>query len=251
MPGRMCSSWSRTTRPLRSRDRDDGPVEAAVLPGRRRRAPGRARRTRRRRAREKPSMVAIRSAPMPCGTKPVVEVGHRVDGPGAAVGGHRHPRHRLDAAGEDQVLPARTDLGGGHVDGLQAGGTEAVLLDAGHGVRAARRRWRRSGRCRSPGRRRGPTTPSTMSSMAAGSRPGKRRADLVDQADDQVDRLGAVQGAVRLAAAARGADRVVDVRFGAHVSKPFERVRRSGDGAAGQPSRERPMISFMISVVPP
>ncbi|CAM5742257.1 hypothetical protein SALBM311S_06770 [Streptomyces alboniger] len=41
-------------------------------------------------------------------------------------------------------------------------------------------------------------------------------ADLVDESHDQVDGLGAVQGAVRLAAAARGADRVVHVRFGAH-----------------------------------
>ena len=71
---------------------------------------------------------------MPCGTKPVVEVGHRVVEPGAAVGAHRHPGHRLDAAREDQVLPARTDLRRGQVDGFQARGTEAVLLDAGHRV---------------------------------------------------------------------------------------------------------------------
>ena len=57
-----------------------------------------------------PSSVAIRSAPMPCGTKPVVERGGRVHRPGAAVGAHRHPAHRLDAAGEDQVLEAGADL---------------------------------------------------------------------------------------------------------------------------------------------
>ena len=46
--------------------------------------------------------------------------------------------------------------------------------------------------------------------------PGEAGADLVDQADDPVDGCGAVLGAVRLAASARGADRVVHIRFGAH-----------------------------------
>ena len=46
---------------------------------------------------------------MPCGTKPVVSAVARVGGPGAAVGAHRHPAHRLDAAGEDQVLEAAAD----------------------------------------------------------------------------------------------------------------------------------------------
>ena len=110
---------------------------------------------------------------MPCGTKSTAQVGHRVVEPGAAVRAHRHPGHRLDAAREDQVLPARTDLGGGQVDGLQARGTEAVLLDAGHRVRQP------GGDGGDPGDVGAlvadrPTTPSTMSSIAAGSRPGKR-----------------------------------------------------------------------------
>ncbi|MDQ0752755.1 hypothetical protein QF034_006986 [Streptomyces africanus] len=41
-------------------------------------------------------------------------------------------------------------------------------------------------------------------------------ADLVDESDDQVDGLGAVQRAAGLAAPARSADRVVHIRFGAH-----------------------------------
>ena len=62
----------------------------------------------------------------------VVRLGvHR---PGAAVGAHRHARHRLDAAGEDEVLPAGGDLLRGDVDGLEARGAEAVELDAGDGV---------------------------------------------------------------------------------------------------------------------
>ena len=61
----------------------------------------------------------------------------------------------------------------------------------------------------------GLTTPSTMSSIGGRVEAGEAVAELVDEADDEVDRLGAVQGSVRLAAPARGADGVVDVRFGA------------------------------------
>ena len=66
-----------------------------------------------------------------------------------------HPGHRLDAAGEDQVLEAAADPRRGLVDGLQPGGAEAVELDAGDGLGVARRRARRSWRCRRPGRRPG------------------------------------------------------------------------------------------------
>ena len=115
-------------------DRDDGPLEAArpSRPSAARSCDSAAYSSTSRR--EKPSMVAMRSAPMPCGTKPVSKLVIGSVEPGAAVGGHRHPGHRLDAAGEDQVLPAGTDLGGGQVDGFQARGTEAVLLDAGDRV---------------------------------------------------------------------------------------------------------------------
>ena len=62
------------------------------------------------------------------------ERGGRVGRPGAAVGAHRHPAHRLDAAGEDQVLEAAADPGRRLVDGLEAGGAEAVELHAGDGL---------------------------------------------------------------------------------------------------------------------
>ena len=84
-----------------------------------------------------------------------VQRGGRVHRPGAAVGAHRHPAHRLDAAGEDQVLEAGADPRRGLVDGLEAGGAEPVELDAGDGLGVARRRARRSWRCRRPGRRSG------------------------------------------------------------------------------------------------
>ena len=72
-------------------DRDDRARRSGRPSRPRRRAPATARRRRRRRRRVQPSRVAIRSAPMPCGTKPVVEGGHRVHRPGAAVGAHRRP----------------------------------------------------------------------------------------------------------------------------------------------------------------
>ena len=67
-----------------------------------------------------------------------VVVGLGVHRPGAAVGAHRHARHRLDAAGEHEVLPAGGDLLGGDVDRLQPRGAEAVELHARDGVRKAR-----------------------------------------------------------------------------------------------------------------
>src|SRR5690606_26152656 len=62
----------------------------------------------------------------------------RVHGPGAAVGGHGHAGHGLDAAGEDELVHAGADLGAGQVDGGQSGGAEAVDLHAGGAVRQAR-----------------------------------------------------------------------------------------------------------------
>ena len=91
--GLMNSSWSRIGDAVEVLHRHDGVVEAA----RRRARPRRAAATRSAKAstssRVKPSSVAIRSAPMPCGTKPVSMAGLRVHGPGAAVGAHRHAAH--------------------------------------------------------------------------------------------------------------------------------------------------------------
>ena len=152
-PARRNSSWSSTTRPLRS---TTGTTDRANAPSAMRLGGARSA-TRRRSAstssRVKPSRVAIRSALMPCGHEAGVVGGLRVHRPGAAVGAHRHPGHRLDAAGDDQVLPAGAHLLRGDVDRLQAGGAEAVQLEARPRCRA-RRPAPRSGRCRRPGRRR-------------------------------------------------------------------------------------------------
>ncbi len=142
-----------------------------------------------------------------------VVVGLRVHRPGAAVGAHRHARHRLDAAGEHEVLPAGGDLLRGDVHGLEARRAEAVELHAGDGVRQA-------------GLDRG-----GLGDVRALVADGRDAAEhhvidaggveflvayerLVHQADDQVDRLGAVQRAVELALAARRANRVEDQCLG-------------------------------------
>ena len=97
------------------------------------------------------------------------ERGGRVGRPGAAVGAHGDAAHRLDAAGEDQVLEAAADARGGLVDGLETGGAEAVQLYAGDGVGVARRRAPRSWRCRRPGHR------PARRHRARRRRPGSRR----------------------------------------------------------------------------
>ncbi len=209
--------------------------------------------------------------------EPGLVVRHRVHRPGAAVRAHRHAGHRLDTARQDEVLPARTDFGGGQVDGLQARGAEAVLLDTGDGVGKAGRDRRDA--C-DVGSLVAERADHAEHDVVDGRRvqSGEAVAELVDQADDEVDRLGAVQGPVGLAAAARGADRVVDECFGTQdscLSRVVAQQGRAGSrtggggtgegtgragagleggrgqGSGGQASSERPMISFMISVVPP
>ncbi|PSK43227.1 hypothetical protein B0E38_07884 [Streptomyces sp. 111WW2] len=194
--------------------RHDGPLEAALLPGGRRALLGQRRvlvHVTAREALDGRDQVGADALRDEVGG----EVGHRVVEPGAAVRGHRDAGHGLDAAGEDQVLPPGAHLHGGHVDGFQARGTEAVLLHAGHRVRQPGRDRRDAGDVRALVADR---ADDTEHDVVHGGRiqAGEPGADLVDETDDQVDGLRAVQGAVRLAASARGADRVVHIRFGAH-----------------------------------
>ena len=117
--GRISSSWSSTVTPLRSLTGIDGVGEVAVGP----RLGG--------------AVVGLGGVRVDVVAGPALEGGDqvgadalrheagrerggRVGRPGAAVGAHRHPAHRLDAAGEDQVLEAAADPGRGLVDGLQA-----------------------------------------------------------------------------------------------------------------------------------
>jgi hypothetical protein len=143
----------------------------------------------------------------------VVRLGvHR---PSAAVGAHRHARHRLDAAREDEVLPAGGDLLRGDVDGLEARGAEAVDLQAGDRVGQAgldRGRLRDVGALVADGRdaaEHDVVDAGRIEFLVAHER-------LVHQADHQVDGLGAMQRAVELALAARRANRIEDQCVGRH-----------------------------------
>ena len=147
-----------------------------------------------------------------------VVVGLRVHRPGAAVGAHRHARHRLDAAGEDQVLPAGRDLLGGDVDGLQPRRAETVELHAGDRVREAGLDRRGLGDVGAlVADRRHAAEHDVVDAVGVEVRVAAE--DLVHQPDDEVDGLGRVQRAVDLALSPRGADRVEDKRFGGwHLS---------------------------------
>ena len=145
--------------------------------------------------------------------------GLRVHRPGAAVGAHRHPGHRLDAAGQQQVLPAGADLLGGQVDRLQPGGAEPVDLHA----RA--RRGQARGQRRGAGDHRALVTDRRHHAEHDVLDPGRVQArvaalQLVDQAGHQRDRFGLVQRAGLLAPAARRPDRVVDECLGGHGCFP-------------------------------
>ena len=129
VPGRMNSSWSSTTFSLRSLTGITEPREAALRLG----GGGALLRAR-------GVAVDVLAAELldrgdqvgadALGDEGGVVVGLGIHRPGAAVGAHRHARHRLHAAGEDEVLPAGGDLLGGDVDGLEARGAEAVELHA-------------------------------------------------------------------------------------------------------------------------
>ena len=118
-----------------------------------------------------------------------------------------------------QVLPAGAHLLRGDVDGLEAGRAEPVELEA------------RAGGLVAGGQRGGA---GDVGALLADGRDAAEDdvldagrvqvrvalAQLLEQADDQRDRLGAVQRSGVLAAPARGADRVVDERFGHGSFRP-------------------------------
>ena len=130
-----------------------------------------------------------------------LERGRRVGGPGATVGAHGHPAHRLDAAGEDQVLEAAADPGRRLVDGLEAGGAETVELHARHGVGVAGLERGGLGDVATllTDRRHHAEDDVVDASRVEG---GVADLDLVEETDDEVDRLHLVQRARCLALAA-------------------------------------------------
>ncbi|HMS48371.1 MAG TPA: hypothetical protein PKD89_12370 [Candidatus Microthrix sp.] len=135
----------------------------------------------------------------------VVVGGGRVHRHGAAVGAHRHPRHRFDAAGDHQLVEPRTDRLGGQVDRLEAGAAEAVQLHAGDRVGHPGSGGGGAGDVHAlvPHRRHAAEDHVGDPLLVQIGEPAPK---LVDQADDQIDRLHAVQCAAALARATGGAD---------------------------------------------
>ena len=179
-----------------------------------------------------------------------VVVGLRVHRPGAAVGAHRHARHRLDATREHEVLPAGGDLLGGDVDRLQARRAEAVELHARHRVRQPRLDRRGLGDVRALiADRRDAAEDHVVDAVriklpVAGEH-------LVHQPDDEIDGLGRVQRPVALAFPAGRANCVEYQCFRrCHADSPLKMPRssrlltfRQRDGDSGAISRRAPRWS--------
>jgi hypothetical protein len=165
--------------------------------------------------------------------------GGRVHGPGAAVRAHRHPAHRLDATGEDQVLEAAAHPGGGLVDGLEAGGAEAVQLHAGDGLGVPRLERGGLRDVAALVAERGDDAEHDVVDPVRVER-GVALLDLVEQPDDEVDGLHLVQRPDLLALAARRTNVVVHECFchdrpccSVVGGRPWRRL----ETVAGQPSR--------------
>ena len=179
--------------------------------------------------------------------------GVRVHRVGAAVGAHRHAGHRLDSAGEDEVLHPGADLHRRDVHGLEPGGAEPVDLQPCDRLRQAGGERGRPGDDRAlVADRRDHAEHDVV------DRGGVERREsppqLVDQADDQRDRLDLVERPGRLAAPAGRADRLVDVGLGylrhrcpllaPHLHTPApRRFRRSRSFMTGPGGRPGPCVA--------
>ena len=142
-----------------------------------------------------------------------IQIGMRIERPRAAVRRHRHARHRFDATGHHQMLPAGTYFLRRQVHRFQARGAETVDLHAsGVPVPAGCQR-------------------SGFGDVGAlvTDRGDAAKHHIVDvygieivialgqrlhQAGEQSDRFDLVQGAVFLAFAARGTNGIVDECLG-------------------------------------
>src|SRR5699024_2254279 len=163
------------------------------------------------------------------------ERGLGVHRPGTAVGGHRHPAHRLDSAGEDQVLPTGADALRGLVYRFETRRAEAVQLHTGDRVGQARCECGGLGDVASLIADRAHAAEDEILDLL-GVEPWVAVLDLAEQTGDEADRLHLVQRPGLLTATAWGANRIVDVRLG--HDQPF------GIGDAGAYAQALPKLLF-------
>ena len=168
--GRMCSSRDRSGTPFTSRTGNHRAVEVAAVPRLRR------------------PLLALDREGIDVGARETVlrrdEVGRDalrheiggdgdggVDRPGAARRADADPAHRLDAAGDDEVVVAGLDRGRGDVDRVEPGGAVAVDLRSPARCAGSPPRPPRSCATSPPASPIGSTQPRITSPTAAGSRP--------------------------------------------------------------------------------
>ena len=150
----------------------------------------------------------------------VVEAGGGIGEQRAAVGAHRYAAHRLDAARDHQVVPARTHLLRCGVDGLEAGGAEPVELHTSDGVGHARGDHRGARDVGALVADRGDHAEDDVADRRL-VQIGVAGAQLVDESDHQIQWLDLVEGAV-LVLAARRANGLVDEGFFRHEDVPVQ-----------------------------
>jgi hypothetical protein len=144
----------------------------------------------------------------------------------AAIGHHSDPRHRLDTPGQDQAVPARCHLLRREIHRLQPRSAEAVDLQPADGLGQAARDGDRLREVPALVTDRRNHTEDDVVDIGR-IELGKPRAQLVDEPDHEVERLGGVERSP-LALASRCADRLVDVGLVGHEVVPSRASRGAG-----------------------
>src|SRR5690606_10843075 len=152
------------------------------------------------------------------GNQVAVVVGGGIEHPRATAGAHGHAGHRLDATGEDELVPARADVLRSHVDGLEARRAEAVDRDAARGDRQVRDGDRGAGDVGTLVADGADDTEDQVGDAVL-VEVGEANTQLVDQARNQGDRLDGMQRARLLASAAWCSDGFIDECLGGHSAQ--------------------------------